>query len=143
MTLSDDSTIERHAMRLIDRTLPKSEWTHAGHFAAALWIVRHRTDLAEPDEFKRLITSYNEATSTANTESTGYHHTITIASMRAAAHHLNGHPHHTPIYVVLKSLMASPQGSTGWLLSYWSREALFSVEARKNWVEPDIMALPF
>ena len=24
---------------LVDRTLPKSNWTHAAHFAAALWLI--------------------------------------------------------------------------------------------------------
>lgn len=143
MTLTDDCLIERHTLRLIDRTLPKSEWTHAGHFAAALWLLRHRPDMIKPDEFRRLITSYNEATNTANTDSSGYHHTITIASIRAAAHHLAAHSNDVPIFVVLEGLMASPQGSTGWLLTYWSRETLFSVRARRTWVEPDIAALPF
>ncbi|GFE94913.1 hypothetical protein DmAi_29720 [Acetobacter persici] len=36
MSFSDDKSIERLALRLIDRSLPKNEWTHAGHFAAAL-----------------------------------------------------------------------------------------------------------
>jgi hypothetical protein len=143
MPLSDDKSIERHTLRLIDRSLPKSEWTHAGHFAAALWINRHRAELAEPEEFKNLIESYNEATGTANTDTSGYHHTITIASLRAAAYHLAIHAGDTPIHVVLNRLMASPQGNTGWPLSYWHRETLFSVTARRTWVEPDIEALPF
>lgn len=143
MTLSNDSEIEWHTLRLIDRSLPKSEWTHAGHFAAALWLSRYRPDLVEPEEFKRIVTGYNEATNTANTDTSGYHHTITIASIRAAAYHLAKHHDDTPIYVVLKKLMASPQGNTGWLLSYWHRETLFSIQARRTWLEPDIVALPF
>jgi hypothetical protein len=143
MTLTDDDSIKRHTMRLIDRSLPKSEWTHAGHFAAALWILRHRAELAEPEAFKRIITSYNEATNTANTDTSGYHHTITMASLRAAAYHLAKHPHDAPIHVVLLDLIASPQGDVGWLLSYWHRETLFSVQARRTWVEPDIAELPF
>jgi hypothetical protein len=28
-------------------------------------------------------------------------------------------------------------------VEYWTRERLFSVEARRNWVEPDLAPLPF
>ena len=32
-----DADIERIALGVVDRTLPKPEWTHAAHFAAALF----------------------------------------------------------------------------------------------------------
>jgi hypothetical protein len=39
--------------------------------------------------------------------------------------------------------MLSPLGEPEWLLAYWSRERLFSMEARREWVEPDLGELPF
>ena len=30
-----------------------------------------------------------------------------------------------------------------WLLEYWTRPRLFSVEARRAWLAPDIQPLPF
>ena len=143
MTGPDDAGIERLALRLIDRTLPKTEWTHAGHFAAALWLCRHRRDLAAPDAIRTLITRYNEATSTANTDTGGYHHTITLASMAAAAGCLADCTPGTPLPVVLASLLASRLGSPGWLLAHWSAGTLFSVAARRQWVAPDLAPLPF
>jgi hypothetical protein len=143
MIFCSDSIIERHTLRLIDRSLPKSDWTHVGHFAAALWLSRHRPELVGPTKLKGIITRYNEATDTANSDTNGYHHTITRASVRAAGYHLAGYSDDVPIYVVLEVLMASPQGSTGWLLAYWHRETLFGVQARRTWVEPDIAPLPF
>ncbi|MFN3537609.1 MAG: hypothetical protein ACK4Y4_09205 [Brevundimonas sp.] len=141
--MTDDISIERLALGVIDRSLPKKEWTHAGHFAAALWFCRHRPDLTTPDEIRSLITRYNEATNTANTDTAGYHHTITLASMRAAAGHLNQFSQDTQIHVVLRSLMSSALGQPDWLLSYWKRDTLFSVTARKTWVGPDLAPLPF
>ena len=143
MPLSNDHSIENHALRFINLTLPKSEWTHAGHFAAALWLLRNRPDLAMPDEFRRLVIRYNAVTNTPNTDSSGYHHSITIASLRAAASHLRGHPSDVPLHIVLLSLMDSALGRTDWLLSYWRKETLFSVAARKAWIEPDVAPLPF
>lgn len=142
-TLSDDSAIEHLALRMIDRTLPKAEWTHAGHFTAALWLLRHRPDLAAPDAIRLLIMRYNEATGTANTDTGGYHHTITLASMRAARSHLDSFASDEPLHLVLRSLMESSLANPGWLLSYWTRETLFSVAARRTWIEPDLAPLPF
>ena len=44
---------------------------------------------------------------------------------------------------VLTALMAREFGRSGWLLTYWRKETLFSVEARRAWVEPDVQALGF
>lgn len=142
MVLTDEFSIERLALGVVDRNLPKSEWTHDAHFAAALWLLRHRPELATPEGMRRLITGYNEATRTANTETAGYHHTITIASIRAAGEYLARRAD-VPLAEVLEELIASPLGHPDWLLSYWKRETLFSIAARRDWVEPDLADLPF
>ena len=143
MSLSDELSIERLALALLDRTLPKTEWTHAGHFAAALWLCRHRPARTAPDAIRRIITRYNEATDTPNTEGGGYHHTITLASMRAAADHLDRAGAAAPLHRVLAALMASELGHRDWLMAYWTRETLFGVAARRNWIAPDRAPLPF
>ena len=143
MIFLNEVAIECVALGVIDRTLPKSDWTHAGHFAAALWLCRHRPDLAHAEEMRSLISGYNEATKTANTDTGGYHHTITLASMRAAADCLAGHSPDVPLHVVLSGLMASRYGNPDWLLTYWTRALLFSVPARRGWIEPDLAPLPF
>lgn len=33
----DDAAVARIAAGVLARSLPKAEWTHAAHFAAALW----------------------------------------------------------------------------------------------------------
>jgi hypothetical protein len=143
MTYSSDHEIERIGMRLLDRSLPKPEWTHAAHFAAALWLLRHRPDLVEHGGIGCLIRAYNEATGTPNTASSGYHETITTASMRAAAAFLRNHSEHTPLHRIANDLLASPCGDPNWLLAYWSRSALFSAAARREWLEPDLTRLPY
>jgi hypothetical protein len=45
--------------------------------------------------------------------------------------------------VTCNALMRSPLGQPEWLLEYWTRPRLFSVEARRAWLEPDIRRLPF
>ncbi len=85
MALSSDSDIERLALAMIACTLPKAEWTHEGHFVAALWLLRHRAHLATPDAMRGLILRYNDATNTPNTDTCGYHHSITAGPIRLAA----------------------------------------------------------
>lgn len=138
-----DAAIERIALGVIDRTLPKTDWTHAAHFAAAVWLLRYRPDLTTAPAIKGLISAYNEATGTPNTDTGGYHHTITLASMRAASAHLAGYPETASLHRILDALLASPLRHPDWLLDYWRRETLFSVAARRDWTPPDLAALPF
>jgi len=123
---------------LASRTLPKSSWTHAAHFAAALWLV----DLKASHLMPELIRAYNEATGIANTDTSGYHETITQASLRAArAFRAERLPR--PLFEVCNELLESRFGRSDWLLTHWSRERLFSTDARKRWLEPDLKPLPF
>ena len=127
---------------LMTRTLPKAEWTHAAHFAAALWLLACRPEINVQEAMPGMIRAYNQATGTANTDTSGYHETITMASLRAARAFLAEHAS-LRLHAVCNELMGSPLGKSDWLLAYWSRECLFSVEARRAWVEPDLQPLPW
>ena len=124
------------------RTLPKSDWTHGAHFAAAMWLLACHPQIDAGLAMPEMIRAYNETTGVRNTDSSGYHQTITQASVRAARAFLADRPH-LPLFAVCNELMASPLGKSDWLLAYWSRSRLFSVEARRLWVEPDLQPLPF
>ena len=139
--ISCDADIERIGLGVLTRTLPKPEWTHAAHFAAAFWLLT-RPGRDAMREMPGLIRAYNEATGVANTDHGGYHETITLASLRAARAWLNARPH-APLHEALREILASNYGRSDWLLAYWSRSLLFSVEARRTWVEPDLQPLPF
>ncbi len=138
MPFHSDEEIAAIARGLITRTLPKAEWTHSAHFAAALWLIANDASHAMPG----MIRAYNEAIGGANTDSSGYHETITQASLRAARAFLAERRHLT-LHAVCNELLASPLGKSGWPLAYWSRSLLFSVEARRAWVDPDLQPLPW
>ena len=138
---TSDSDIERIARGVRDRTLPKPEWTHAAHFAAALWLLR-QPDVDAMAAMPGLIRAYNEATGVANTDTGGYHETITLASLRAGRAWLAGREH-LPLCAALDGLLSSAYGRSDWLLAYWSKELLFSTAARRSWIEPDLRPLPF
>jgi len=136
-----DADIEQLVSGFLDCSLPESEWTHAAHFAAALWLLRTRGSQAFVD-MPPLIRAYNLSIGGQNTESAGYHETITVASLRAAQAHLARRPG-AALHEVLAELLATPVGRSDWLLAYWSRPMLFSAVARRDWVEPDLEPLPY
>jgi hypothetical protein len=137
-----EAEVDRVGLGLMNRTLPAPEWTHAAHFAAALWLLRRRPEIDASSQMPALIRAYNEATGKANTDQGGYHDTITQASIRAARGFLNAQPETRPLHEIIDLLMASALGHPDWLLAYWSRARLFSVEARRGWIEPDLRPLP-
>jgi hypothetical protein len=139
---SNDTEIARVGGKFLDRSLPKPEWTHAAHFAVTLWLMRHRPDLDLKTEMPGLIRGFNEATGTPNTDTGGYHETITLASLGAVRAMLAAAPAQ-PLHEILDRLLDSPLGDSKWLLEYWSRERLFSVEARRRWLAPDLKPLPY
>jgi hypothetical protein len=138
---ASDAEVEAIGLGLIDRTLPKPRWTHAAHFAAAVWMISRRPDLTPERDLPAIIRAYNEATGVPNTDTGGYHETITQASLRAARSFLAGLPEGTALHEACNALMVSPLGRSDWPLACWSRELLFSVKARKEWVEPDLAPL--
>lgn len=139
---TSDAEIAAIGCGVLELSLPKPRWTHAAHFAVALWLISCRKELDASRAMPGLIRAYNEATGVANTDTEGYHETITQASLRAARGFLLQYPGQS-LFMTCNALLASPLGKSDWLLVYWSRARLFSVEARRGWVEPDLKPLPW
>ena len=129
------------AERLLDRSLPKDEWTHAAHLVATMRLVRTRNDGLERD-MPGIIRTYNEAVGGVNDDTSGYHETITQAYLAAIRTFVADLPEGTSDGEAAALLLESPMGDRAWPLSFWTRERLFSVEARRGWVAPDLAPFP-
>ena len=140
-TCEDD--IHRIGEGLVARTLPKAEWTHGAHFAAALWLMRYRPDITPVRDMPGLIRTYNESVGGVNDDTSGYHETITQASLRAARGVFDAYAADMPVWRIANALMKTQFANPNWLLEYWSRDRLMSVEVRRAWLEPDLKPLPF
>lgn len=138
----DLAAITRIGEGLIAATLPKPEWTHAAHVAAAAHIIARRPDLDAETAMPGLIRRYNLATGGVNSDSMGYHHTITLASIAAVRAGLALAPA-GDLAAQLAWLMAGMLGDKHWPERFWTLETLFSVPARRGWVAPDRAVLPF
>ncbi len=141
MTYPSDAEITALASAFRARTLPKSSWTHAAHFAAALHFL-HEDEAAAFRDMPGMIRAYNASVGGRNSDTEGYHETITIASLRAAADALRAAPG-LPLHTVLDTLLAGPCGKPDWLFAYWTKDRLMSPAARRTWTEPDLQPLPF
>lgn len=140
--MTTDVEVARIAAGLLDRSLPKADWSHRAHFAAALWLITHPEVLAREGGIATIIRRYNEATGVANTDTGGYHETITLASLRGAASYL-ADGSRIGLGGRLDRLMSGLLGDKRWLLAYWSEARLMSRDARREWVEPDLAPLPW
>lgn len=132
-----DEAVADLTRRLLDHTLPKAQWTHAAHLAATLHLVRTRNEGLERD-MPTIIRTYNVAVGGVNDDHNGYHETITQAYLAAIRAFVAALPAGTSDGEAAARLLATPMGDKRWPLGFWSRERLFSVEARRGWVEPDL-----
>src|SRR3712207_8082968 len=79
----DDGSIRRVGEGMIARTLPRSDWTHEAHLATCAWLVLERPDIAPERDLPGLIRRYNESVGGVNSDTEGYHETITQCFIRA------------------------------------------------------------
>lgn len=140
---SDDAAIHALGGCFLACTLPKAEWTNAAHWAVAIWLIRCRPDIVPERDLPDMIRLYNVSVGGVNSESSGYHETVTQASLRATRSFLAERDADEPLHISHAELIAGPLGNRDWALAYWSRESLFSVAARLSWIEPDLAPFPF
>lgn len=132
--------------RLVDTfeagTLSRKVWTHTAHSIVGLWYVLHHDFEAALDKMRRGIMAYNEASGVANTDSSGYHETITVFYLGAIRDFLETHKGKSSYITLFSKLVEDEITRKDYLLRYYSEEVIASKEARKTWVEPDKLTLP-
>ena len=138
---ASDAEIERIGEGMVARTLPRPEWTHEAHLAATTYLLLRRTDIDVDRELPGLIRRYNESVGGVNSDTEGYHETITRVFLRGVRLFLSEADTGEPLHQLVNELLLSPMGRRDWPLRFYSRERLFSVEARREFVEPDITTL--
>jgi hypothetical protein len=138
---ADDAAIRSVGERMLARTLPKAEWTHEAHLATCAWLILERPDILPERDLPGLIRRYNESVGGVNSDTEGYHETITqlyIRGVRAALARTEG----ASLVERVNAVLRAEEGRRDWPLLFYSRERLFSVEARRAWVAPDRLNLP-
>ena len=127
--------------RFEKKQLPRAEWTHQAHLVVAIWYNAKKSETDCLDEVRKRITAHNESVGTPNSDTEGYHETITrfwliIARMFL----LKGKE--LPLVDQINGFITSEQGRSAYPLEFYTTEVLFSQQARRQWVEPDKKGFP-
>ena len=139
---AEDAEIERIGEGLLARTLPRAEWTHEAHLAATLYLLIRRTDIDLDAELPDIIRRYNSSVGGVNSDSEGYHETITRTYLHGIRLFLEEADQNDSLAGLANALLLSPMGKRDWPLRFYSLDFLMSVEARRHFVAPDLQALP-
>jgi hypothetical protein len=139
---SNDAEIERIGEGLLARTLPREDWTHEAHLAATTYLVTRRPDVDVDAALPDIIRRFNESVGGVNDDTQGYHETITRVFLHGVRLFLAEADRKEPLHELVHELLLSPMGKRDWPFRFYSPERLFSVEARRRFIAPDIAALP-
>jgi len=134
--------IKRIGEGLVARTLPRPDWTHEAHLAATTYLLTRRPDIDLEKQLPDIIRRYNESVGGVNDDTQGYHETITRLFLHGVRLFLAGADGEAPLHELVNELLHSPMGRRDWPLRFYSAEKLFSVEARRHFVPPDLQPLP-
>jgi hypothetical protein len=122
-----------------DCTLPEEDFTHEAHLIAGFYVLSQFGDNAMPAMRER-IRRFNESKGKQNTDSAGYHETITffwLWAIRQALADANGNIRWNDEN--LDDLLFDEQlADRNLWLRHYSKERMMSKEARLSFVEPDL-----
>ena len=133
--------IEHLGEGLLACTIARADWTHEAHLAATTYLLLRRPDLDLDAELPGIIRRFNESVGGVNSDTEGYHETITCCFLHGVRRFLTEANTSEPLHKLVNALLLSPMGRREWPLRFYSRESLFSIEARREWVKPDLAAM--
>jgi hypothetical protein len=115
-------------------TLTKAQWTHAAHVAVgACYAVRYPDSAFE--RFKIGIIRYTETVGTVNSDTSGYHETLTKLWMNVIARHVHGQT--DPWKAACKAVEKFGEDRDLHRL-YYSYDVVRDTKARRAWIPPDL-----
>ncbi len=139
---ADDEAVRRIGEGLLACTLTRAEWTHEAHLAACLYLAAERPDVEIERELPDIIRRFNVSVGGVNDATQGYHETITQAYVSGVRYFLARADPGLPLAAKVNALLQAEEGRREWPLLFYSRERLFSTEARMRLVAPDLAPLP-
>jgi hypothetical protein len=134
---ASDAAVRRIGEGLLGRSLPKPEWTHEAHLAACAWLILEHPEIVPERDLPAIIRGYNVAVGGVNDDTQGYHETLTQLYIRGVRLFL-ADCREEALLGRVNALLASGMAPRDWPFRFYSREVMFSVAARRGWVEPDL-----
>ncbi|MDQ4120352.1 MAG: hypothetical protein M3209_02780 [Acidobacteriota bacterium] len=138
MIYKTDNEVKKLIESFENCTVSAKEWTHAAHLTAALWYCLNEPNLeTATGKMRDGIFKLNAAHGVPNTPTRGYHETLTIFWMRAVSDFL-GNIEDKGSLAELANRVVEAYSDSGLPLKFYSRDRLFSPEARAKYIEPDL-----
>ncbi|MBA4850331.1 hypothetical protein [Emticicia sp. BO119] len=126
------------------KALPSKEWTHEAHLITGLWHVAELGYENALAEMRLNIPVYNESVGGMNTDSSGYHDTITFFWIWLLNEFWNRNEVKGQSFErVCNKFLQSKYADRGNAFIFYTKDLLFTKEARLGVVEPDIQPLDF
>ena len=124
-----------------DHSLPSEKFTHFAHLVVGLHsVMRYGLEASIP-AMRDGIKTFNVAKGGQNTDSAGYHETITLFMLHALDAFWRQQETAVSFPQLLERLQNSALMDRQLMLAFYSQALLFSTEARLDWVEPDRLPL--
>lgn len=139
---SSDADVEYIGEGLVSCTLARSAWTHEAHLAATTYLLLARPDIDLDRDIATIIRRFNESVGGVNSDDAGYHETITRVFLHGIQLFLRDADRRQSLHQLVNNLLLSTMGERDWPLRFYSPERLFCVDARRQFILPDLAALP-
>ena len=123
--------------------LPKARWTHGAHLLTGACYVHALGEAVAIDKMRLCVKRYNVAVGGQNTDTSGYHETITVAWIKLLARMLREVTESGPMdrAAFAALVIVRYEANRDIWKSYYDFELVNSVEARRNWVPPTLAPL--
>lgn len=121
-------------------TLPKERWTHGAHLLTGACYVHTLGEAAATDKMRTCVRRYNEAVGGQNTDSSGYHETVTIAWIKLLARLLR-ETGPIPRAQFARLAVQRFESDRAILQRHYDFDLINSVDARKRWIPPTLAPL--
>jgi hypothetical protein len=139
---ASDADVAHVGEGLLACSLPRDEWTHEAHIAATTYLLLRHPEIDLDSELPGLIRRYNESVGGVNSDTEGYHETITRVFLHGVRLFLSEADRSEPLHELVNELLLSPMGRRDWPLRFYTPGHLLSVDARRHFVAPDLRSLP-
>lgn len=135
----NDEEILTLVKKFEDCRITAHEWTHRAHLTVAFYYVANHDFATARERMRTGILKLNRAHGTPETETRGYHETLTVFWLRTVGDFLENAPENASLARLAAELIETCSDSA-LPLKFYRRETLFSPAARAKYLEPDLKA---
>lgn len=133
--LASEAALSRFVADFENGTFPASQYHHAEHLAVAVCYLLSSNDEEATTRMRDRIRAYNVAQGGSNTETSGYHETLTVFWLQLIRANLPGGVSRLE---AVKQIQKQFGLTRDLFRQYYSFDVVNSKEARAWWIAPDL-----